>query len=204
MRLALLIPLLATAVAASAAEPATKPAPKPVRAPAGPSEWDINVSAFIGGKALKRDDWDPIEGQAAFGVEFDIQHISWPVALTVNAIGSGASHKDDAANTTQSGSTGELQLGVRKIWNTPGMLRFTLAGGADLVSASTKFETPSTTTKESGSGIGLWASGGFYFVIARHFTVGPQVGISTAEVDLGNKTVQAGGIFLGVTVGGTF
>lgn len=200
MRLFLIAPLLSAVVAAGAAEPA----PKPVRAPAAPSEWTCNLNAFIGGKILDHDAWDPVDGQGAFGVEVDLQHHSWPVALAVSVIGSGGTHKDDVTNTTNSGSTAELQLGARKIWTTPGMMRFAIAGGLDVVGASTKVETPSTTTKEHGSGAGYWVSGGFYWTFARHFNVGPQVGFSSAEVQLANQTVQAGGIFIGLVAGGTF
>jgi hypothetical protein len=198
----LLIPLLASATAVTAAEPA--PAAKPARAPDAPSEFIFNINAFVGAKVLKHDDWDPVDGQGAFGVEFDMQHQSWPVALAVNVIGSGGTHENDDTNVTTSGSTGELQLGVRKTWDTPGLLRFSIAGGLDLVSAATKVETPSTTTKEDGGGVGFWVSGGIYWTIARHFNIGPQVAFSAARVELDDRDVQAGGIFLGVILGGCF
>jgi hypothetical protein len=200
MRPFLLIPLIPFIATAGAAEPAPRAAP----APAAHSEFIFNVNAFVGGKILDHEDWDPVDGQGAFGVEFDMQHHSWPVALAVNVLGSGGRHQNDDTNVTTSGSTGELQLGVRKTWDTPGMLRFSIAGGLDLVSAATKVETPSSTTKDDGGGAGFWISGDIHWTIARHFNIGPQVGFSAAKVELTNRDVQAGGIFIGLLVGGCF
>jgi hypothetical protein len=189
-----LLPTIAVGALLGSAVAADPPAP-------APREWSGNVNAFLGGKTLERDDWDPVEHQGAFGVQFDIQHDTWPAALVVNLMGSGATHKEDSTNVETKGSTGEIQLGVRKIWTTPGCMRFTLAGGLDLVSASRRVDTGPTTTDDKGGGAGLWASGGVYWTLWQHFNIGPQVTYSWANVTIADQNVRAGGLFAGLILG---
>lgn len=195
-----LIPVLTACLACGAAAAADQPAPAEQHASAFDG-WSGNLDGFIAGKYLDRDEWTPLEKQGAFGVQFDIQHASWPAALVLNVVGSSATHKEDSTNVKTTGSTGELQFGVREIWASAGHIRFTLAAGFELASASRKVDNGPTTTTDKAGGAGLWASGGVYWTLWHHFNIGPQVTISEAHVTLADQDVRAGGLSIGMIAG---
>jgi len=190
MRLVPLLLLVATAAGAAAAEP---------REPRGPSSTG-NINGYLGVKQLDHDDWDPVEGHGAIGVLFDVQPPGWPVALAINLILSGATDEDDGTGIDTTGTTSELQIGVKKVWFTPGATRFALAGGVDLVGASREIDINGVTTDDDDGGLGLWASAALYWTFGA-FNIGPQVTWSTAQVELFDQEVDAGGIHLGVLLG---
>jgi hypothetical protein len=163
-----------------------------------PPSWTGNVNGFIGAKYLDHNDWEPVDVQGAFGVIFDTAPRAWPISLAVNTIFSGA-HDDDVIDTD--GSTSELQLGVKKIWNLPGLTRLFLAGGPDIVTAYTEIHTRSGHRDDRDTGVGLWLSSGAYWEIGRHINLGFMITASGAEVTLFNEDRNAGGLFIGILSG---
>ncbi len=178
-------------------------APAPVDTP--PS-WTGNINALIGGKVLDEDDWEPVEGHAAFGLMFDTRPRSWPVALCINLIGSVGGDEDDDTDIDTVASTGELQLGIKKVFGEGGEIgpfRAWIAGGVSFMTAAIVIDRPNADEiDEDDSAIGGWAGVGCYWTIARHFNIGPAVQFSAGEeVELFGRERQPGGLLVGLNLG---
>lgn len=157
-----------------------------------------NVNGYLGAKHLDEDDWEPVENQGAFGVLFDIRGRDWPISLAANLIGSGEVDEDGPVDTT--GSTSELQLGVKKIWDFPGKFHLGLGGGLAIVSAAIEVDGPGPSTDDDDSGLGAWLSLDPYWTFG-HFNLGPHIAISAAEVTLFGDDKKAGGLHVGLALG---
>ena len=199
-----LVALALATVGVAAAADAPAPAPAPAARPTTVPSWTGNVDAYLGAKALDHDDWDPIEGQAAFGLLFDTRPRSWPISLCVHLLGSGGYDKDDTTDVKTTGSTSELQLGIKKVFGDDGggVFRGWVAGGVAIVSAARRIDPPGAgSTKDDDSGVGGWLGGGLYWTIANHFNIGPMVELSAAKVTLFGQDIQAGGLDAGILLG---
>jgi hypothetical protein len=162
------------------------------------STWTGNINGFMGAKYLDKDDWEPVENQGAIGILFDTAPRHWPVALATNLMLSGDSD-DDTVDTD--GSTVELQVGVKGIFNLGAYTRLFVAGGPAIVTAYAKVDSGATDDDDDDSAIGGWLSAGIYWEIAEHFNLGALVTGSAAEVTLFDDDRKAGGLFVGVMAG---
>lgn len=169
----------------------------------GPRNWTGNINGFIGGKQLDHDDWAPYQGQFAYGAQFDIAHREWPAALCVQAMGGARYKKEEKTDTETLITTDELMLGVRKIWggDTASRIRFSLAGGVDFAVGRKLVKVAGVETSNYARGMGVWGSGGFWFELARHVNIGPQLTVSSVKGSFSGKSVNIGGIFAGGIVG---
>lgn len=166
---------------------------------------DVVVSAVPAVKVLEQRDWDPNEVQGELAIQVAVKPWAPPIALVANAMAAGASdhEDDDTGDTWRDGSTGEIQLGVQLLLELPGRFHPFAGGGVTFASAEQQIETASSVRSDGGWGVGGWASAGAFWTI-RRFVLGGQVGWSSAEVDLGPRTVDAGGWRFGVILGGCF
>ncbi len=194
--------LAACGLATAEVAPAVAPAPVPA---AEPSSWTGNINALIGGKGLDEDEWEPAEGHAAFGIMFDARPRAWPISFVVNLIGSAGGDEDDDTDIETTASTGELQLGIKKIFGDggDGAFRAWVAGGVSFMSASIVIDRPNQDEiDEDDSAIGGWVGGGVYWTIARHFNIGPALQFSHGqEVELFGVDRQPGGVLVGLELG---
>lgn len=158
-----------------------------------------NVNFFLGQKSLKSDDWSPVENQAAFAVLVDFKQSSWPVSIAIDILGS---YQDSTVSGIYfEGSTAELDLGVRKIWEASGTsMRPYVGGGIAFINAEAK-GTFFYTVSDNDTGVGFWLNGGIYWALTQHFNLGMDLRYSQAEVTLFNVNVEAGGTSVGLILG---
>jgi hypothetical protein len=167
-----------------------------------------NVNMFLGEKQLDNSDWNPpFDEQDEFGIMFDIGDRYWPVSFAVDLLGS--SRTVDYIDGDRTISTGELDLGVRKIFDIYGTsLHPYVGGGLALISATFEdyyFGYGTDTSEDSSAGV--WLNGGIYWTFGNIFNLGLDVRYSAADVTLYNfdqaryETVDAGGVHTGLILG---
>ena len=144
-----------------------------------------NINLFLGAKALDENDWAPWDEQSEVGLVADFGGVSWPVSLEIRIL---SSESDEDPFFLITGKTTELDLGVRKTWGAYNMHPY-IGGGL----ASIEAELDDGFTTVSGSGTGLWVGGGIYWVLGRHFNLGFDAMISSADVTILGVDVNAGG-----------
>lgn len=159
-----------------------------------------NVNFFLGQKALESNDWAPLEDQVAFAVLFDFKLSGWPVSLAVDTLGS----YDDItiAGNTVEGSTAELDIGVRKIWEPAGSsVRPYIGGGLAFINAEVRESYSYYTYSDDDTGMGFWLNGGVYWTLSHHFNLGLDLRYSQAEVTVFDYDAEAGGTSAGLILG---
>jgi hypothetical protein len=157
-----------------------------------------NLNAFLGGKALDKGDWEPVEDHGAFGVQVDVTPRGWPVALDFGLRFSGDEDEDGPVDITA--ATSEITAGAKKIWEVGRFFRPYFGAGLALVTAVVEVDTPFGDAEEDDTGLGVYATTGAYVTLARHFNLGADFRYTHARVDIG-ETVNAGGFHFGLLVG---
>ncbi len=168
---------------------------------------------------LDDSDWGDFDDQTEVGVMADFSMDSWPISLSGSLIYSNDSESDYHDHEVgdnfyytyyaEEASTVELNLGVKKIWPVGERFNIYVAGGlaviygemeitqSDNLSSGTYHDTDS----EDDTGVGGWGSLGCYMTFARHVNVGVNVGYSTAEIDMYDDEIEAGGTHISLLVG---
>lgn len=165
---------------------------------------DGHVNFFLGQKSLDSDDWAPIDDQFEFGAVMSFGQDAWPVHIAVDVLASVG--QEDLGGGTFTGSTFEVDAGVRKIWKKGKTLPY-VGAGVSVVGAAAKLETPFGDTDGDGSGFGFWAGGGVFWRLGERFNIGLDVRYSDAKVDLDfgsgvvARDVNAGGLQYGLLLG---
>ena len=163
-------------------------------------QWEGNTNFFLGGKSLDKEDWEPVEQQGEFGVMVDFGKQGWPVHIAIDFMASGT--KEIVGGDTVKGSTAELDIGFRKIFDIGGMHPF-VGGGIGSMSGSTEFPGVGEC---KGSGGGGWADAGIFWTLGKSFNLGFDARYSSATVELecpGGVTVdkKVGGGHFGLLLG---
>lgn len=158
-----------------------------------------NVNFFLGQKSLKSSDWSPLENQTAFGVLVDFKQDSWPVSIAIDTLGS---YKEKTISGIKfEGSTAELDVGARKIWDVSGTtMRPYVGGGIAFIKAKLQ-GTYGFTVSDEDNGVGYWLNGGIYWALTPHFNLGMDLRYSQAKVTLYGVEGEAGGTFAGLIAG---
>ena len=119
-----------------------------------------NVNFLLGQKSLKSEDWAPLEEQTTFAVLIDFKQSRWPVSIAIDLLGS--SDKGTLYTVNYKGSTTELDLGVRKIWDESGTsLRPYVGGGIAFIKAEIKGTYLSGNSESaSDNAAGFWLNTG--------------------------------------------
>lgn len=171
--------------------------------------WTGNVNFFLGAKALDDDDWEPVEEHGEVGVSLDFRRREWPINIVVEFRHS-ASDKEEAVLCDPSfgcfdieakAETSELNLGIRKIWETSSSVRPFIGGGLSLIRAKLSLSALGAKASESDSGLGLWLGGGVYWTLGDHFNIGLEARISSADVNFEGIEADAGGGHFGLIAG---
>ena len=170
---------------------------------------DGHVNFFLGQKSLDSDDWAPIENQFEFGAVMSFGQETWPVHIAADVLVSvGEEDISDPflGNSTFTGSTFEVDFGVRKIWKKGKVLPY-VGGGVSIIGAAVTLEDEFTSVDASGTGFGFWAGGGIFWRLGSHFNIGLDLRYSAADVDLDGdfgfvaQDVSAGGLQYGLLLG---
>ncbi len=163
------------------------------------SVWTGNINAFLGAKALDKDDWEPVEDQAELGVKIDFRQQTWPVNIATDFLYSFG--EDDSLGINVEGETFELNLGVRKIWDQAPPVHPFIGGGISMIWARFKGSGFGGSASDDDTGIGFWLDGGVYWTLTENFNLGLELGYSKAEVTLFDIDGEAGGVHFGALAG---
>ena len=159
-----------------------------------------NVHGFLGQKSLDSGDWGSLDQQTEIGVLFDVRENNWPISIAADLLGSA--DEVDTPRGKIRGSTLELDLGVRKVFDLSGIsLHPYVGGGLALVAADREIDTGTRIASDNDTGAGAWVSGGAYWTFSNHINVGMDIRFTNADVTVFNTTVEAGGTHVGAMVG---
>lgn len=182
------------------------------------TNWSGNINALIGVKMLNDGDWGDFDDQIEVGIIADFGMDSWPLRLSANLIYSRDSssdyHDHEVGNTyyytyyAEAASTVELNLGVKKIWTPAERFNIYVAGGIAVIYGEMKITRANNLTgsyrdsdTEDDTGLGGWGSVGCYMNLTQHINVGLDLRYSTAEIDMYDDVIDAGGTHIGLLVG---
>ena len=173
-----------------------------------PNAWTGNVNGFLGAKILDKDDWAPVDEHFEGGVLIDFRQKSWPISIAIDLL-SSYDEEDVSFAVLNFGSfsyklegrTSEFNLGIRKIWDNPSMIRPYIGGGIAFISAEIKGTAYGLSISDDDTGVGVWFDAGAYVTLNRHFNIGADVRWSKAEVTLFNVDGEAGGWHFGMLLG---
>lgn len=166
-------------------------------------EWTGNVNVLLGQKSLEEDDWKPLEKQLEFAVEGDFKEKSWPVSITIGIVGTADKETITlySYDIEMEGTTSEINLGIKKIFDNSGIIRPFIGGGLSLISAEIKATAEGVSVSTDDTGTGFWLSGGVYWTFDNHFNLGAEVKYSRAEGTFGDVDADMGGTHLGALIG---
>jgi len=157
-----------------------------------------NANFFLGGKALNKSDWEPLEDQAEFGAEVTFGRDGWPVSVAIDVLGSATEETESGIDFE--GRTSELCVGVRKIWEV-NRTRPYIGGGIALVTAEFEGDVSGVNISDDDNGIGAWIGGGVFWRLGSRFNLGIAARYSKAEVTLFGADGEAGGTHAGILLG---
>ncbi len=169
-------------------------------AEAADNPWTGNVNFLLGAKALDEDDWDPIEDHGAFGVFLDFRRKSWPISIAIDSLSSSA--EEEVGSNDLEGTTRELGIGIRKIWEFENSsVRPFVGGGLAFIHAEQISRNGFNAVLDDDTGVGIWLGGGVYWTVTPHFNIGMDFRVSGAEAELFNEDVEVGGASFGMLLG---
>jgi opacity protein-like surface antigen len=148
---------LGLALASCAASPS--PAPERVAK-------DNRISIYLGQRNLDEDDWDPVDQQAVFGVEYAREKAGDAIGFEVGLMGS--TDDDTVAGVDIEGTVSELYAGVRKTFGED-VVRPYVGAGLSYVSAKVDIEGFGDDDDQSGA---IYLHGGVDFDITESFFLG--------------------------------
>ena len=170
---------------------------------------DGHVNFFLGQKSLSSDDWKPLDDQFEFGAVMSFGQDDWPVHIAVDVLTSvdqETVYDPFTGDVTFTGSTFEIDAGVRKIWKA-GQVRPYIGGGVGVMGAALMFNFGFDSVAAIDATLGIWADTGVFFRLGSHFNIGLDLRYSSAKVDLdfgsgiGARDVNAGGFSYGLLMG---
>jgi opacity protein-like surface antigen len=161
-----------------------------------------NFNFLIGGKSLEKNDWEPLEDQAAVSFHLDVTPEGWPLALSLDLLGSSAEEENYADSGFDfKASTSELDFGVRKFFGDPSDAAGFIGGGLGLIGAEAEVTFGGLTESEDDSALGFWLDAGIQGRFFEAMNLGVELRYSKAEVSIGGVDVEAGGTTFGVFIG---
>lgn len=158
-----------------------------------------NVNVFLGQKALDEDEWGQFDKQGEVGVLIDFKLQNDYVSTAIDLLGS--LEEITVSGEKFEGSTGEIDVGVRKIWKVMGSsMRTYIGGGLAYIQAELKSINGSFISDDD-DGFGIWLNGGVYWIIGQNINLGIDLRYSQADVTLFGIERDAGGNHAGIFVG---
>ncbi|MFH2084606.1 MAG: hypothetical protein ABII20_04670, partial [Candidatus Omnitrophota bacterium] len=150
--------------------------------------WTGNINIYFGAKALKEEDWTPVEEQDEAGIAFDFKEQHWPVSLVVdysNSIGEGTFYYYGWIDCEAKLS--ELNIGIRKIWDRNLNVRPFIGGGISFIRGEVTYSSGGYDLGSiSDSGTGYWIGGGVYWTLNESFNIGLEMKSSYAKITIGD------------------
>ncbi|HET8947552.1 MAG TPA: hypothetical protein VFQ07_11275 [Candidatus Polarisedimenticolia bacterium] len=172
-------------------------------APAAAAFAGGDVNFLLGFKPLDKNDWGPVEDQGAFGAEVTFGRETWPVWIAIDYFATAAVEERVPINVGGfvtsgdiTGTTFELDFGLRKIWGRKKTRPF-FGAGVGVVGATYDADV----VDDSDQTAAVWAGGGVFWRLGRRFNLGGSVRWSDAQVTLFDNDVQAGGLTYGLLLG---
>jgi len=173
-----------------------------------PPGWSGNVNFFLGLKLLDEDDWKPVDEPLEGGILLDFKQNRWPVSIAVDILHADTDKNISVAvsdfgsfSLNMESKTTELNVGIRKIWDTLEYVRPFIGGGVAIIKAEVGGTALGVSVSENDTAVGGWIDAGIYLTLAEHFNIGLDARWSKAEVDLFGVTGEAGGWHIGGLVG---
>jgi hypothetical protein len=165
---------------------------------ASPAVASGNVNFFLGGKALEKDDWEPVESQGEFGAQITVGKEHWPVHIAIDVLGSADIETRPVADIE--GRTSELAFGVRKIWGRNNVHPF-VGGGIASIHGEAEGGLFWLSVDDADTAGGFWVDGGVFWRLGKRFNIGFDVRYSAAEITLFERDINAGGTHAGLLLG---
>lgn len=199
-KLVLALPLFLLASCASVASrslAAQDPA-RPHAARAEPSR-DNRVSLYLGQRKLDKSDYEPVEEQAAYGLEFLHETVGGAFGVEFGVLGS--SEEDNAGGFRVKGETREVYLGVRKTLG-ESVMRPYFGGGvsfirSDLEIVGTGEDDDAAPALYLHGGLSIDVSESFFIAFDLRGLLGSDIELfgSPGDADYGQLAIVAGVIF---------
>jgi hypothetical protein len=170
--------------------------------------WTGNINLGLGLKFLDKDAWDGVDQQTEMRLAFDVRQSHWPINIAFDYQHSFSkenfrtlidSSTGEETVIKYSGTSDEMNAGVRKIFDRK-LYTVRPFVGLGLGYISTSFFRNVTKMFQQGN-IGVWAEGGVYWELERHFNVGLVTLWSWAEIPFEIESINAGGMHLQMLVG---
>ncbi len=161
--------------------------------------WKGTIRIFLGAKALDEVDWEPVESQGEFAILTDFGPEEWPIRMAVD-LRLGASQVEDFLGFDILSTSWELNLGVRRVFETGSSVKPYIGGGLSLGGAELELDG----VGESGSGVGLWLDVGVDFGLGGSVSLGFELAFSFIPVEIVGIDTDAGGGHFGFTLGFDF
>lgn len=167
------------------------------------------VNFLLGQKKLSSSDWEPIETQGEFGAVMSFGQKDWPVSIAVDVLVSAAekdAYDPSLGSYTFTGSTYEIDFGVRKVWGKKATRPY-IGAGVGFIGAAAELDAGFVSVDGDDSAFGLWADAGVFWRLGSHFNIGLDLRYSDASVDLDfggglvAQDVSAGGFSYGLLLG---
>jgi opacity protein-like surface antigen len=173
---------------------------------------DGHVNFFLGFKQLDSDDWEPVDQQGEVGAVMSFGQDDWPVHIAADVLGSADEEETIDpffGPVTFTGSTFEVDAGVRKIWKvgSGGKCMPYVGAGLGLIAAAAEIEGNVASVDADDSAVGFWGGAGVFWRLGSRFNIGLDVRYSTADVDLDfggglvAEDIAAGGFHYGMLLG---
>lgn len=164
------------------------------------NDWTGNLNFLLGQKKLDKDDWEPFEKQAEFGILVDFKQKEWPLSIAIDLLGS--SDEEPILGFDVEARTSELDIGVRKVWEVSGAtIKPFVGGGLAFISAELESRYGYASVSDDDSGTGYWLNAGVYWTLGPAFNLGLEWRYSRAEVTLYGIEAEAGGSHGGLILG---
>lgn len=170
------------------------------------ARYNGNLNVFVGQKWMTQSEWEPVAEQPELGLmlAFGEERISIHFAIDAYYSRQEADNPNPAVDTRVKGTSGELTIGVRKVWDL-GTTRPYLGGGASIVTVREDFDGPSGPVSHDGRGYGGYFQAGVFWRIAGHLNLGLEARYSKTDADVGGTfsvhDVEAGGFHAGLLIG---
>jgi hypothetical protein len=170
------------------------------------ARYNGNLNLFVGQKWLTSSQWSPVAEQPELGLmlAFGEERISFHFAVDAYYAKEEVANPNPAVDTRVKGTSGELSIGVRKLWDL-GATRPYLGGGASIVTVREDLDGPSGHVTHDDRGYGAFIQVGVFWRLAGHLNLGIDARYCKADVDLGGpysvRDVDAGGFHAGVLIG---
>lgn len=182
----------------------------------GLAQADVNINALFGSRSVDDDRWaeqaptdiqrnelDSRVGTIGLMVDFPVN--SWPVNVAVNGFFSGDSKKIDGKEVI--GAVAELQLGLRKYWQTSGSpwRPYVNGGLTHATVVREQLASGGHVEEKDDAAVGVWFGGGLQWQATQRISLGLDLRYSHAgDVTLDNTELKTQGLQSGFSVGYTF